>query len=51
MVSTVFSNAMILNWMMDGIPIVYYGQEQSFSGAADPVRILQISCGYLLTHV
>jgi len=29
-------NAMVLNWMMDGIPIVYYGQEQSFSGAADP---------------
>jgi len=29
-------NAMLLNWMMDGIPIAYYGQEQLFSGAADP---------------
>ncbi|KAJ3574561.1 hypothetical protein NP233_g1694 [Leucocoprinus birnbaumii] len=29
-------NAMVLNWFTDGIPIVYYGQEQSFSGNADP---------------
>ncbi|KXN90497.1 Alpha-amylase 1 [Leucoagaricus sp. SymC.cos] len=29
-------NAMVLNWLTDGIPIVYYGQEQSFSGSADP---------------
>lgn len=29
-------NAMVLNWFTDGIPIVYYGQEQSFSGATDP---------------
>lgn len=41
-----FSNAMVLNWMMDGIPILYYGQEQSFSGAADPVsNYLKIICG------
>ena len=25
--------------MSDGIPIVYYGQEQGFRGAADPVSI------------
>ena len=30
-------NAMVFNFMSDGIPIVYYGQEQGFSGAADPV--------------
>lgn len=29
-------NAMAFNFMSDGIPIVYYGQEQSLSGAADP---------------
>ncbi|KAH0830442.1 glycoside hydrolase family 13 protein [Lanmaoa asiatica] len=29
-------NAMIFNFMSDGIPIVYYGQEQGFSGNADP---------------
>ncbi|EKM82841.1 hypothetical protein AGABI1DRAFT_82568 [Agaricus bisporus var. burnettii JB137-S8] len=29
-------NAMVLNFMMDGIPVVYYGQEQSFSGSSDP---------------
>ncbi|PFH49092.1 glycoside hydrolase family 13 protein [Amanita thiersii Skay4041] len=29
-------NAMVLNFMMDGIPIVYYGQEHGFSGSADP---------------
>lgn len=28
---------MVLNFMMEGIPIVYYGQEQSFTGGADPV--------------
>ena len=32
-----FSNAMVFNFMSDGIPVVYYGQEQSFSGSADPV--------------
>lgn len=30
------SNAMTFNFMSDGIPIVYYGQEQSFTGAGDP---------------
>lgn len=28
---------MTFTFMSDGIPIVYYGQEQYFSGAADPV--------------
>ncbi|KAJ3528036.1 hypothetical protein NM688_g8046 [Phlebia brevispora] len=31
-------NAMTFNFMSDGIPIVYYGQEQSFSGSADPMN-------------
>lgn len=29
-------NAMVFNFMSDGIPIVYYGQEQGFSGNGDP---------------
>ncbi|KAF8136155.1 glycoside hydrolase superfamily [Boletus edulis] len=29
-------NAMVFNFMSDGIPIVYYGQEQGFSGSGDP---------------
>ncbi|THH04818.1 hypothetical protein EW145_g5247, partial [Phellinidium pouzarii] len=29
-------NAMVFNFMSDGIPIVYYGQEQGFHGASDP---------------
>jgi len=29
-------NAMAFNFMSDGIPIVYYGQEQGFSGSGDP---------------
>jgi len=29
-------NAMVINFMTDGIPIVYYGQEQGFSGQSDP---------------
>ncbi|KAI0747849.1 alpha-amylase [Daedaleopsis nitida] len=29
-------NAMIFTFMSDGIPVVYYGQEQGFSGNADP---------------
>ncbi|KAJ3482123.1 hypothetical protein NLI96_g7190 [Meripilus lineatus] len=29
-------NAMVFNFMSDGIPVVYYGQEQGFSGNADP---------------
>lgn len=32
-----FSNALVYNFMSDGIPVVYYGQEQLFAGAADPV--------------
>lgn len=35
-----FSNAMVFNFMSDGIPIVYYGQEQYFSGGTDPVSLL-----------
>ena len=34
------SNAMVFNFMTDGIPIVYYGQEQLFSGGSDPVCFL-----------
>ncbi|KAI0273856.1 glycoside hydrolase family 13 protein [Gloeopeniophorella convolvens] len=30
------SNAMVITFMSDGIPIVYYGQEQSLGGSADP---------------
>ncbi|KAF8636557.1 hypothetical protein AX17_003369 [Amanita inopinata Kibby_2008] len=29
-------NAMVLNFMTDGIPIMYYGQEHGFSGSGDP---------------
>ena len=28
---------MVFGFMGDGIPIVYYGQEQYFHGASDPV--------------
>ncbi|KAG8937107.1 hypothetical protein FRC02_006307 [Tulasnella sp. 418] len=31
-------NAMTFNFMSDGIPIVYYGQEQDFVGIHDPVN-------------
>lgn len=31
-------NAMVYNFMSDGIPIVYYGQEQLFSGGTDPMN-------------
>jgi len=31
-------NAMVFNFMSDGIPVVYYGQEQSFSGGTDPMN-------------
>ncbi|KAI0057115.1 alpha-amylase [Artomyces pyxidatus] len=31
-------NAMVLTFMSDGIPIVYYGQEQYLTGAADPLN-------------
>jgi len=31
---------MTFTFMSDGIPIVYYGQEQYFSGAGDPVSSL-----------
>ncbi|KAG6874321.1 hypothetical protein C0995_001546 [Termitomyces sp. Mi166 len=31
-------NAMVLTFLTDGIPIVYYGQEQGFSGNSDPLR-------------
>jgi len=37
---TLPSNAMTFTFMSDGIPIVYYGQEQYFSGAGDPVSFL-----------
>lgn len=31
-------NAMVFNFMSDGIPVVYYGQEQYFSGGSDPMN-------------
>jgi len=31
-------NAMVFNFMTDGIPVVYYGQEQLFSGGSDPMN-------------
>lgn len=44
-----FSNAMVFNFMSDGIPVVYYGQEQYFSGGADPVSFVPpISWNYIL---
>ena len=36
-------NAMVFSFMSDGIPIVYYGQEQGFHGNADPVSPCGIS--------
>lgn len=33
------SNAMTFTFMSSGIPVVYYGQEQYFSGNADPVSL------------
>lgn len=33
--------------LLRSIPIVYYGQEQGFSGAADPVSFLRLR---MLTH-
>lgn len=38
---------MTFAFMSDGIPIVYYGQEQYFSGNADPVR----DTNHLLYHL
>lgn len=32
------SNALVYSFMTEGIPIVYYGTEQGFSGSGDPVR-------------
>jgi alpha-amylase len=43
-------NAMTFTFMSDGIPIVYYGQEQYFSGNADPYnREALWSSGYKQT--
>lgn len=44
-----YSNAMTFTFMSDGIPIVYYGQEQGFNGAKDPVRILRNTYSKCLT--
>ncbi len=43
-------NAMVFSFMADGIPIVYYGQEQGFHGNADPVSTDVISDA-LATHI
>lgn len=45
MTDGVISNAMAFNFMSSGIPIVYYGQEQGFTGHADPVL-----CAILFAH-
>lgn len=34
--------ALAFTFVSDGIPIVYYGQEQNFHGIADPVRLLPL---------
>lgn len=31
---------MTFNFMSDGIPVVYYGQEQGFASASDPVSVI-----------
>jgi len=36
--------------MSDGIPVVYYGLEQSFSGAADPVCFPPANFSELHSH-
>lgn len=38
------SNAMTFTFMSDGIPIVYYGQEQYFNGSGDPVSYFTPLC-------
>jgi alpha-amylase len=32
------SNALVFSFMYDGIPVVYYGQEQYFKGKDDPAN-------------
>jgi alpha-amylase len=45
-------NAMTFNFMSDGLPIVYYGQEQSFSGHNDPFNREPLwTSGYTKTPV
>nr|Q08806.1 RecName: Full=Alpha-amylase 2; AltName: Full=1,4-alpha-D-glucan glucanohydrolase 2; Flags: Precursor [Schwanniomyces occidentalis]CAA51912.1 alpha-amylase [Schwanniomyces occidentalis]prf//2113214A alpha-amylase [Schwanniomyces occidentalis] len=34
--SALIKNAIAFNLMSDGIPIIYYGQEQGYSGSSDP---------------
>jgi glycosidase len=34
----VASNALVFSFMYDGIPVVYYGQEQYFQGQGDPAN-------------
>ena len=42
---------MTFTFMSDGIPIVYYGQEQSFSGNADPVSHISHLLLFLIDFV
>ena len=42
MADDLFSNAMTATFMADGIPVMYYGQEQGFHGSKDPVSLLTI---------
>jgi len=45
-------NPMVLTFMSDGIPIVYYGQEQSLDGSGDPDNRGPLwTTGYQLTTV
>lgn len=45
-----FSNAIAFMFMTDGIPIVYAGQEQYFSGNSDPVRLCPSQEGGLVAE-
>lgn len=38
LMNILFSNALTFLFMNDGIPIVYYGMEQGFSGGSDPAN-------------
>ena len=49
---TVIKNALAWTLLTDGIPIVYYGQEQSFSGGDEPgCRELMWTSGYKVTRL
>ncbi|EIM82537.1 glycoside hydrolase family 13 protein [Stereum hirsutum FP-91666 SS1] len=44
-------NAMVFNFMSDGIPIMYYGQEQGLTGSGDPYNRGPLwTSGYAMTE-